>query len=115
MSLQPGYYDITLQRRADYVVQLQFRDSDDVPINLTGWVAYAQVWSCDRTTKYANFAVTYTNRTTGTITLALTNAQTSDFPTQLCYDVMLQDNAGIREYYLEGGIKVSEGYTIPGT
>lgn len=113
MAPQPGYYDITLQRRADYSMQVQFRDSNDVPINLTGWTAYAQVWECDRSAKQADFLVVYTDRVNGTITIKLTDVQTTSFPTQLCYDVMLEDPSTIREYYLEGGITVSEGYTIP--
>ena len=36
MAVQPGTYDIMLQRRADYSVLLQFKDSNDAVINLTG-------------------------------------------------------------------------------
>jgi hypothetical protein len=113
MTHQPGYYDITLQRRADFTLQLQFKDSDSVPIDLTGATVYAQAWSCDRTTKLADFAVVYTDRVQGTVRLTLTNEQTTTFPTQLCYDVMLEDSQGFRSYYLEGSIRISEGYTIP--
>ena len=113
MSRQPGYYDITLQRRADFALQLQFRDSTGAPINLTGWTAYAQAWECDRSEKQADFAIVYTDRVNGTITIQLTDTQTTSFPTQLCYDVMLENPSTLREYYLEGGISVSEGYTIP--
>ena len=67
MSVQPGIYNIPLQRRADYSVTLQFKDSTDAAINLTGWTVAAQVWNQGRTTKYADFTVTYTNRATGTI------------------------------------------------
>jgi len=31
----------------------------------------------------------------------------------LRYDVLLEDSGGIREYYLEGIIFVSQGYTVP--
>ena len=60
MSVQPGTYNITLQRRADYSLLLQFKDSDDDAIDLTGYTAYAQVWNEGRTTKYADFAIAYT-------------------------------------------------------
>ena len=42
MAVQPGTYNITLQRRADYSVLLQFKDSSDAVIDLTGYTAYAQ-------------------------------------------------------------------------
>lgn len=113
MSVQPGQYNITVQRRADYDLALQFRDSTDAPINLTGWTAYAQVWNRERTTKYADFAVAYVDRVDGRIKISLTDTQTTTFPNEAFYDVLLENTGGIREYYLEGIVYVSEGYTQP--
>jgi len=113
MSVQPGTYNITLQRRADYSVLLQFKDSTGTVINLTGYTAYAQVWNEGRTTKYADFSVAYTDRTNGQITISLTDTQTATFIDELRYDVLLEDGSGNREYYLEGVIFVSQGYTAP--
>jgi hypothetical protein len=107
----PGTYNITLQRRADYSLTLQFKDNTGTPIDLNGWSAAAQVWNQARTTKYADFAITYTNRAAGTLAIALSDEQTSDFPTEACYDVLLTNPSGIKAYYLEGAIKTSEGYT----
>lgn len=102
-----------MQRRADYSLDLQFKDSSDAVIDLTGYTAYAQVWNEGRTTKYADFSVAYTNRTNGQITISLTDTQTSTFIDDLRYDVLLEDSGGTREYYLEGTITVSQGYTSP--
>tara|TARA_A100001201_G_scaffold21694_2_gene24139 strand:- start:201 stop:542 length:342 start_codon:yes stop_codon:yes gene_type:complete len=113
MSVQPGTYNITLQRRADYSLLLQFKDSDDDAIDLTGYTAYAQVWNEGRTTKYADFAIAYTDRSNGQITISLTDTQTTDFIDELRYDVLLEDGSENREYYLEGVIFVSQGYTAP--
>lgn len=112
MAIRPGQYNISLQRRADYYVTLQFKDSTGTAINLTGWTVEAEAWNATRTTKYADFTVTYTSRPTGTIKLSLTDDQTTTFPDELNYDVLLIDTAGTREYYLEGTIYVSEGYTV---
>ena len=111
MSVQPGIYNIPLQRRADYSVTLQFKDSTGAAINLTGWTVAAQVWNEGRTTKYADFTVTYTNLATGTIAIALTDEQTTIFPAEAYYDVLLTNPSGLKEYYLEGIVYVSEGYT----
>jgi hypothetical protein len=111
MAIQPGQYNISLQRRADYSITLQFKDSTDTAIDLTGWSAAAQAWNQGRTTKYADFTVTYTNRATGTIAIALTDEQTALLPNEAYYDVLLTNNSGLKEYYLEGIIYVSEGYT----
>lgn len=111
MAISPGTYNITLQRRADYSITLQFKDSNDAAIDLTDWSVAAQAWNQARTTKYADFAVTYTNRSTGTVALALTDDQTSLLPGTVYYDVLLTNASGLKEYYLEGVITVSEGYT----
>ena len=113
MSVQPGQHNISLQRRADFDLSLQFKDAAGVGIDLTGWTAYAQVWDRGRTTKYADFAVTYTDRPTGQISIALTDTQTATFPDEAFYDVLLEDTTGLRNYYLEGIVYVSEGYTAP--
>ena len=113
MAVQPGTYNITLQRRADYSVLLQFKDGNDAVINLNGYTAYAQVWNEGRTTKYADFSIAYTDRTNGQITISLTDTQTATFIDELRYDVLLEDGSGNREYYLEGVIFVSQGYTAP--
>ena len=111
MAVTPGRYDITLQKRADYQVQLTFTDSAEVAIDLTNWTVAAQAWDRDRTTKYADFGVTYVDRVNGIVRLELTPVQTATFPTRLNYDVLLTDPNGLKEYYLEGAITVSEGYT----
>ena len=114
MSVQPGTYNFTLQRRADYSLLLQFKDSTNAVIDLTGYTAYAQAWNEGRTTKYADFAIAYTDRSNGQITISLTDTQTATFtPDELRYDVLLEDASGNREYYLEGVIYVSQGYTAP--
>jgi hypothetical protein len=111
MAVSPGQYNISLQRRADYSITLQFKDSTGAAIDLTGWTVEAEAWNEGRTTKYADFTVTYTNRSTGTIAIALTDEQTALFPNEAYYDVLLINPSGLREYYLEGIIYVSEGYT----
>ena len=112
MAITPGTYNMTVQRRADHSIQLVFKDNNDTAINLTGFTVAAQVWDEPRSNKYADFAVTYTNRLTGTVDIALTDTQTETFtPEVLKYDVALTDTLGLKEYYLEGTIFVSEGYT----
>ncbi len=112
MAIAPATYNFTLQRRSDHNIQLVFKDSSNNAINLTGYTVAAQVWDTNRITKYADFAVAYTNRTTGTINISLTDTQTATFsPNTLKYDVLLTNGSGLKEYYLEGTITISEGYT----
>ena len=112
MAIEPGTYNFTLQRRSDHTIPLVFKDGNNNPINLTGFTVAAQVWEETRTTKFADFTVAYTNRTAGTVDISLTDTQTATFsPNVLKYDVALTNGNGLKEYYLEGTIFVSEGYT----
>mgnify|MGYP003133940637 FL=1 len=112
MAVSPGTYNFTVQRRSDHDIQLVFKDSTSSAINLTGYTVAAQVWDESRSNKYADFAVAYTNRATGTVNISLTDTQTATFsPNILEYDVLLTNPAGLKEYYLQGKIYVSEGYT----
>ena len=112
MAIEPGTYNFTVQRRADHSIPIVFKDGNNNPINLTGFTVAAQVWEETRTTKYSDFTTTYTDRAAGSISITLTDEQTATFaPNTLAYDVLLVDGNGLREYYLEGTITVSEGYT----
>ena len=111
MAVNPGTYNFTLQRRSDWNLILQFKDSSDTAINLTGYTVYAQAWDKARTKKYADFTVAYTNRSDGKVTISLTDTQTADFIDELYYDVLVTDSTGRKDYYLEGVIVVEQGYT----
>ena len=112
MAVSPGTYNMTVQRRSDHSVNVTLKDSNNNAINLTGFTIEAQVWEETRTTKYADFTIAYTNRTSGIFDMSLTDTQTATFsPNILKYDVLLTNPSGLKEYYLEGNIFVSEGYT----
>lgn len=113
MAITPAQYNIRPQRRADYVLNVQFKDADGVGINLTGWTVLAQVWNKERTTKYGDFTVAVTAAATGQVKLTLPYTVTVSLPEEARYDVMLINASGLREYYLEGIVRPSEGYTAP--
>ena len=112
MAVSPGTYNMTVQRRSDHSVNVTLKDSNNNAINLTGFTIEAQVWEETRTTKYADFTIAYTNRASGIFDMSLTDTQTATFtPDLLKYDVLLTNPSGLKEYYLEGSIFMSEGYT----
>jgi hypothetical protein len=112
MAVIPGKKDFTVQRRADFPLRLTFKDSTGSAINLTGFTVAAQVYDDSRTTKYADFTVAYTNRAGGIVDISLSDTDTANFsPEILKYDVLLTDGSGNKEYYLEGTLFISEGYT----
>ena len=111
MAISPGTYNIGLRRRADFSFLLQFKDSTSAPINLTGATVASQAWNDERTRKFADFTVVYTNRTNGQVTLSLSSADTTLFPDTLRYDVLVTSSGGQKDYYLAGQIVVSQGYS----
>ena len=112
MAVIPGKKNFTVQRRADFPLGLTFKDSTGSAINLTGYTVAAQVYDDSRSTKYADFTVTYTNRAGGIVDISLSDTDTANFtPEILKYDVLLTDGSGNKEYYLEGTLFISEGYT----
>ena len=112
MAVNPGLRNFTLQRAADwneeYILSSTQADGSIVPMDLT-----AQAWDEERQFKYADFTVTssYDNKIVGKFFLSLTDEQTLNFPDELYYDVMLTNTSGLKEYYVEGKITVSQSYT----
>ena len=112
MDIIPAIKDFTVDRRADFGLRLTFKDSTSTGIDLTGYTVDAQVWEETRTTKYADWAVAYTNRSSGIVDISLTDTQTATFtPNELKYDVLLTQPNGDKNYYLQGTLYISEGYT----
>ena len=112
MAIIPGKKNFTVDRRADFPIRLTFKDSTGSAINLTGYTVAAQVYDESRSTKYADWAVAYTNRSGGTVDIYLTDTQTATFtPSILFYDVLLTEPSCRKNYYLEGKQFISEGYT----
>jgi hypothetical protein len=111
MSTTPARYDDTIQRRVGYDMFLQFQDSVEKNMDLTGWTVSSEIWDQARTTKYATFSANYTDRGNGKVTLSLTSDQTTALPDKCYYDILLTDPSNKKEYYVEGVFYVSPGYT----
>ena len=113
MAIIPATKNFDVVKKADFPLRLTFKDSTGSAISLNGYTVSAQVWDVNRKVKFADWNVTYTNRVAGTVDIALSDVQTASFirDSVLYYDVLLTDTNGLKEYYLEGNITVSEGYT----
>lgn len=112
MAIIPGVKNFDLTKRADFPLRLTFKDGNGNPLSLNGYTVAAQVWDVDRKVKFADWAVTYTNRGAGIVDIALTDTQTDNFIVgTLKYDVKLTEPSGDEYYYIKGNLNVSEGYT----
>lgn len=113
MAITPATYNLRVQKRADHPLALTFKTSAGTAINLSGYTVLAQVWDKCRTSKLGDFTVTVTNAAAGQVELKLPYTVTAVLPAEARYDVMLIAPSGLREYYLEGVVRASEGYTAP--
>lgn len=112
--MNPGNYNIRPQRRADFQLNLTFKTSEGDVIDLTDYTVLAQVWDKCRTTKYGDFSVDTADEAEGNVVLTLDYITTELLPDEAYYDVMLiNDTTGLRQYYLEGIVRPSQGYTEP--
>lgn len=111
MSTKPGKYNISIQRRSDFRLPLQIKDKLGNPLNLTGWSLYSQIWNKDRSTKYLDFTIEYADRSEGRINLFLSREDAAELPCEAFYDLLVENTEGFQEYYLEGLVYTSEGYT----
>lgn len=104
--------DFTVVRRSDFTMRLTVKDSDSNPVNLTGYTVAGEVYNEDRSTKYADWTVAYTNRANGIVDVSLTDVQTTTFtPKILFYDFKYTQPDGIEFVYLRGKLFMLEGYT----
>ena len=112
MAINPGIKNFDVVKRADFPLKLTFKDSTSTVLNLNGYTVSAQVWDINRKVKFADWGVTYTNRSGGIVDIALTDVQTDNFNVgTLKYDVKLTEPSGDEYYYIRGNLNVSQGYT----
>ena len=111
MSISPGTYNFALQRRADWSVLLQFKDSNDAAISLVGATVAAQAWDKARANKYADFGIAYTSRANGQVTISLSDTDTTTVPEAPYYEVLVTYSKGRKDYDFEGVSVVEQGYS----
>ena len=114
MAVEPGIYNIRLYKGSDWKIKLEFKDSTDSAINLTGYTVDAQIWNERRTKKFADFTVTHpgaTDRANGIAFIELNDTTTKMLPDLAFYDVRLTDSNNSSEYYLKGTVTSLQGYT----
>ena len=115
MSSPPALQNLEIYRATDwnqeYLFENEQADGSFTAMDLAGFTIESEAWDEERDYKFADFAVAYTDRANGKFKLSLTDDQTVNFPDELYYDVMLTNTNGLKEYYVEGKITVSQSYT----
>ena len=104
--------DFTVVRRSDFDIRLTIKDNSGTAINLTGYTVEGEVYNKDRSTKYADWTVAYTNRANGIVDVSLSDDQTTTFTPEIVhYDFKYTSPNGKENVYLRGKLFMLEGYT----
>ena len=110
-----GIYDITIDQGSDYSLGLVLKDSLDVPMDLTGYSARAQIRpKKDSTTLTASFVCAINSPPTdGAITVTLSNAVSADITAgTYYYDLeVYTPNDSYVQRLIEGKAKIRQEVT----
>lgn len=112
--MTPVLYNITIQQRADFSLDLQLKDSTGTPLNLTGYSIEAEVWTERRTNRLANMVVTWTDRSIGKVNLSIPNSVTSTISSSGVWDLLVISPSGKRDYWMRGKASLAVGYSDVG-
>ena len=109
---KPAKHNLEIYRRADHSFDVNLKDSNNANENLTGKTILSQIWNESRTTKLADVTIIVTDASGGDITWKVTDTQTASMTDNIYkYDILKIEPNGDREYFIEGTIFMSEGYT----
>ena len=112
MAIIPAHKDFTVVRRSDFDMRLTVKDNTGTAINLQGYTVAGEVYNEDRSTKYADWTVAYTDRPNGVVDVSLSDDQTTTFtPNEVFYDFKYTQPNGKENVYIRGTLFMLVGYT----
>lgn len=109
--MEPAKYDITIHQGATFELALQYKDSTDTPVDMTGYTVEAELWNRNGNIKLADFLHVWTAQASGAFKLRLNASTTSGITEQGQYDVMVTEPSGDKYYFLQGNAFIDLGLT----
>tara|TARA_B100000424_G_scaffold67817_2_gene50284 strand:+ start:14021 stop:14356 length:336 start_codon:yes stop_codon:yes gene_type:complete len=96
--------NIFIDQDADFTTTVTINDANDVALDLTNYTAAATLRKSYKSTSSTSFTVAFVSpRTTGQITLTLTDTQTGALKQgRYVYDVVITDSTGDKTRVVEG-------------
>lgn len=109
--ISPGRYDITLHQGATFEQTVQYKDSNNVPVNMSGYTMSGTLWDRTATDKLATFSLPWVTQASGVFKMRLEAATTSGITEQGQYDILVTQPNGDKFYLLEGTAFINLGLT----
>jgi hypothetical protein len=103
--------NLFINQDTDFSTTVTVNDSSGSALNLTSYTALAMIRKTYQSTTATTFTSTFAaDRTTGQITISLTDAQTALMEDgRYVYDLVVTDNSGIKTRVVEGIATVTPG------
>tara|TARA_Y100000389_G_C17336844_1_gene451126 strand:- start:382 stop:717 length:336 start_codon:yes stop_codon:yes gene_type:complete len=103
--------NLFINQDTDFSTTVTVNDSSGSALNLTSYTALAMIRKTYQSTSATTFTSTFAaDRTTGQITISLTDAQTALLEDgRYVYDLVVTDNSGIKTRVVEGIATVTPG------
>ena len=103
--------NLFINQDTDFSTTVTVNDSSGSALNLTSYTALAMLRKTYQSTTATTFTSTFAaDRTTGQITISLTDAQTALLEDgRYVYDLVVTDNSGIKTRVVEGIATVTPG------
>ena len=101
--------NIFIDQGANFSTTVTIEDGNSSALDLTGYTALAQIRKTYQSTTATNFTSTFdADRTTGLITISLTNTQTAALEEgRYVYDLLITDLSGTKTRVVEGIVTVN--------
>lgn len=104
--------NIVIDQGANSAHIINVLNSNNLPVNLTGYTAQAQMRKSPTTSKFYNFVVDITS-STGVITLKLDANTSQSIPSgRYFYDCIVRDSNGLRSKVVEGVVTIKPGASV---
>ena len=106
------YANLTVDQGSSFESTIDITDSENNPVNLTGYTFRGQIRKTYASTTSVSFTITSTTPTGGSINLVLSAAQTSGIKAgRYLYDVEIISSTNIVTRVIEGQIEVTPRVT----
>ena len=106
------YSNLTVDQGSAFNASIDITDSDDDPMNLTGYSVEGQFRKSYSSINYTAFSASVSNPPNGTIRIELTDIQTAALKAgRYVYDVEITSPGGVKTRVLEGQIEITPGVT----
>ena len=101
--------NIFIDQGANFSTTVTIEDGNSSALDLTGYTALAQIRKTYQSTTATNFTSTFdADRTTGLITISLTDTQTAALEEgRYVYDLLITDLSGTKTRVVEGIVTVN--------